>query len=340
MHYHRHSRRKRSPRRLLVLLLLVALAYVGILLGVRVLGNRFEQSDAGETLGSLDGRFDTADVTLEYGGRTWTYRGRSLTNLLLIGEDRNDEDGSSSRRYAGQADFLYLITFDRKNRSISALQIDRDSITPIRIYGPFGDFTGVQEMQICLAHAYGETDGDNCENTVWAVSHMLGDIPIDGYLALDMQSISLLNDALGGVTVTLEEDFSSFDPQMTQGTTLTLRGEQALCYVRGRMSVGDGTNAGRMRRQQTFIAEAQKLLVQGLQSDPGYADVLFDALDGHLMTDKKRSWLVDKAYECRDYTRTQTQTLAGEHVVGDDGYMEFYPDQDALNDYLTMNYFE
>lgn len=46
---------------------------------------------------------------------------------------------------------------------------------------------------------------------------------IDFYVAMNMDGISELNDLAGGVTVTLEDDFSSIDPAMTKGTTLTLQ---------------------------------------------------------------------------------------------------------------------
>ena len=50
---------------------------------------------------------------------------------------------------------------------------------------------------------------------------------IDFYLAMSLDGISVLNDLAGGVTVTLEDDFSAADPAMTKRATLTLQGDQA-----------------------------------------------------------------------------------------------------------------
>ena len=136
-----------------VLLVAVALAYAGILLGVRAVGNRFEGGEAAEPVGSLEGRFADDNVEMQYAGRTWSYRRRDLTNLLLIGVDWADGEAAASERYAGQADFLLLLTIDRGNRTVSALQLDRDTIADVRILGPFGDFTGIRATQICLSHA-------------------------------------------------------------------------------------------------------------------------------------------------------------------------------------------
>lgn len=337
---HRHQHKRLSGTAIVIVLVCSALLYAGLLLGVQTIGNRLERRDAVESIGSLEGRFTSDALTMQYGGRTWTYRERELTNLLLIGVDWEKSENTVSRRYAGQADFLFLITIDRENKIVSTLQLDRDTMADIRVYGPFGDYTGIQKTQICLSHAYGATAKENCENTVWAVSRLLGGIPIDGYITLDMSGITALNDALGGVTVTLEEDFSALDPEMTKGATLTLRGMQAEIFVRSRMDVGDGTNASRMQRQHTFIQSAEELLVQRMNEDMGYAGTLYDALAGHMTTNIERGWLINKAYECRDYRRPETKMLAGGHCIGTDGFMEFHADEDALNALLTEMLFE
>lgn len=338
---HRHRRKRLSRTAIAAVLVCTALLYAGVLLGIHTVGNRLEKSDAPEPVGSLDGRFASDKLTLSYANRTWVYRKRDLTNLLLMGVDWAEmHSPASSGRYAGQADFLLLVTFDKKNKIVSMLQIDRDTMTDVRVYGPFGDYTGVRETQICLSHAYGATAEENCENTVWAVGRLLGNIPIDGYMALDMSGITALNDALGGVTVTLEEDFSSLDPQMVKGATITLQGKQAETFVRGRTGVGDGTNASRMRRQKAFMQKAADLIAEGLERDPGFAGTLLDSLSSHITMNITRGWLINKAYESCGYMRTDMQTLAGSHTIGADGFTEFHADMDALNDLLTASLFE
>lgn len=64
-------------------------------------------------------------------------------------------------------------------------------------------------------------------NTEKAVSDLFAGIPIDYYVTMDLDGISTFNDALGGVTVTLEDDFSQIDPEMVKGTTICLQGKQA-----------------------------------------------------------------------------------------------------------------
>ena len=334
------SRKRLSGAWIVAIVIGAVLLYIGVLFGIRTIGDKIEKQDTVEAVGSLEGRFPSETLTMQYGGRTWTYRKNALTNLLLIGVDWEESESSSSGRYAGQADFLLLVTLDRTNKTVFTLQLDRDTMADIRIYGPFGDYTGIQTAQICLSHAYGANDAANCENTVWAVSRLLGGIPIDGYLALDMSSIALFNDALGGVTVTLEDDLSALDPEMTVGATVTLHGAQAETFVRSRMAVGDGKNTSRMRRQRAFIKAAEELLFQGMNEDMNFVGSVYDALEGHITTDIKRGWLINKAYECKAYQRLDMVTPAGSHSVSADGFMEFYADTDSLNALLTEHYFE
>lgn len=341
MGYRHQPYRKRPSRgKLAVLVLCAALVYAGVLAGVRLVGGRLEAVEAAEPMGSLAGRFSSGELTLQYAGRALRYRERALTNVLLIGVDWTEQAQRASARYDGQADFLLLLSFDREKKTVASLQLDRDIMTPIRIYGPFGDYAGVRTAQLCLSYAYGDSAAENRENAVWAASKLLGGVPIDAAVALDMDSISLLNDALGGVTVTLEEDFSALDPAMTPGTALTLQGKQAEYFVRGRMGVGEGTNAARMRRQRVFMQQAEALLSQRLNEDMNFAGALLDTLSGHMTTDAQRGWLINLAYASRAYTRLDTAALAGSHAVGADGFMEFHADQDALDSLLASLFFE
>ena len=61
-----------------------------------------------------------------------------------------------------------------------------------------------------------------------------------------------MNDMVGGVTVTIEDDFSEVDPTLKMGETVTLMGEHAENYVRQRKEVADGRNESRMQRQSSY----------------------------------------------------------------------------------------
>lgn len=282
---------------------------------------------------------DQPTMTIEYDGRIWEHEEYKFTTILFIGVDQ-PELTSASLRAGGQADFLVLVAIDRINHQVHTLQIDRDTMVPVQVYGAFGNPAGTREMQICLSYAFGSDPQKACQNTVKAVETLLGGVTIDHYVALDMDGMALLNDALGGVTVTLTEDFTIYDPAMTKGATITLQGDQAAYYLRGRMSVGDGTNAARMNRQAAFLEAAVLLADTRMAQDPGYLVTVLEALDGHIVSSCDEAWLINQAYAVRTYPRTGTVRLKGEHTEGADGFVEFHPDTDALLTYITGTFCE
>lgn len=235
---------------------------------------------------------------------------------------------------------LYGLDDGAESLDVTPIHIDRDTLTDIRVFGPFGNPAGTVQTQLCLSHTFGKSRQQRCENTVWAVSNLLGGIRIDEYIALDMTAISALNDALGGVRVTLDEDFSHLDPAMVRGVTLTLQGRQAEHFVRGRYGVGDATNRGRMERQRVFVEAAADLFSAQLDEDPTFAGVLYDALSGHLCASIDRTWLINHSYAFSHYRRAPIQSLPGTHAVGEDGFMAFTPDHPALGTLLLDVFYQ
>lgn len=330
-----------ANKRILWIACSLVAAYALIAGAIYLVGRHIERDDnaAADTVGDLSGRF-SAGITKTYNGKTYQYRGNKLMNILLIGADRRDIVAQSTQRNGGQADFLLLLCIDRSKKTITPIQLDRDTMTQIQIYGTFGDPAGTRLEQICLAQAFGNTLAQSSENTVSAVEQLLSGIEIDHYLAMDMAGIGALNDALGGVTVTLNDDFSSMDPAMSKGETLTLTGAQAEIFVRGRMNVSDGTNSSRMVRQRAFLVSAFELFAQRMNEDMEFAGNLFDALGDHAGSDMSRGYLINEAYACTKYAQADILTPAGSHTIGTDGFVEFYPDEDALNAMVINVFFE
>ena len=126
---------------------------------------------------------------------------------------------------------------DSKDKTVRQLKIDRDTMAEVTVLGMLGNPVGTTQMQISLAHGFGDGKEESCGYARDAVSRLLQGENIDFYLAMSLDGISVLNDLAGGVTVTLEDDFSAADPAMTKGATLTLQGNQAEIFVRRRMDI-------------------------------------------------------------------------------------------------------
>ena len=150
------------------------------------------------------------------------------------------------------------------------------------------------------------------------------------YLSIGLDSIAVLNDALGGVTVTLPEDFSSLDASMTKGTTMTLHGKQAEYLVRSRMYVGDGTNASRMSRQQVYMTAAIQKLKENIAQNSSFIGELYDTLGEAMTTNMSRGRMVNEVNRAWKYTMGEIEYLEGTYSKGDDGFTQFHADEDAL----------
>lgn len=311
-----------ASKRKLALEVLLALAAIALLLSAAyAVGRRFDTSRAQqEVRGDLQGLM--SKVT--YNGIS--YEPKKLTTLLLMGIDKNAPSGADGFRSGGQADFLMLLLIDDEKKTVVSLQIDRDTMAEITVLGVLGNDAGTRMAQICLSHGFGDGKVQSCLLAQKAVSNLLG-IEIDGYVAMNLDGISVLNDAVGGVTVTLEDDFTALDPAMQKGVALTLHGDQAEYYVRNRMNIGVGTNERRMERQGTFLKALQEKLSAEYHSDHDFLNKLYDALEPYLQTDIGRGRIINEAWKTRDFTYAGIVHPEGEYLVSQDGFMEFHSDR-------------
>lgn len=301
------------------------------------IGRRIELSGVEEARGDPSA-YLTEAPGIDYNGVHYTQK-RDLTTLLFMGVDSEEDVQTTGFRQGGQADFLYLWIIDHENKTIYQCQIDRDTITDIVVLGVLGNETGTRKAQISLSHGFGDGGKQSCEYTARAVSYLLGGINIDFYMAFDMLSIGTLNDILGGVQVTIEDDFSAIDPEMTVGSTVLLNAEQAELFVRSRTSIGDGNNVSRMRRQREFLQNAMTAARAAISADANFTGELFDAMSDTMVTDISRGRLINEANQAANYTIEPSWTPDGEHVVAGDGFMEFYADSEDIMNWVVETFY-
>lgn len=245
---------------------------------------------------------------------------RDVDTILLIGHDKNPEEGIANFRDGGQADFLLLLVVDNQNETVSMLQIDRDTMTRVHTVGDTGRDAGGKEMQICLAHAYGSNLVKNDMNTVRAVSEFLGGergIRIDHSVSMYMDGISRINHLLGGVEVTIPEDMTNLDTDFVAGATITLTDEQAFDFCHARKSVGDGKNYSRMQRQKIFMESAAKTVQKRVRASGTFANTLVDSmmeLTNMMDTsgrEANKGWFINQLKKAATYNVRQPDILDG-----------------------------
>lgn len=323
----------------------IALALVAVLAVLYVVGRRIEASSYENSVerGDLAERF-SQEPSIWYQGEPYVPK-KGIQTFLLLGIDKTDEVESVARlskdfRNGGQADFLLLMIVDAQGKTVSQWQIDRDTMAEITTLGVLGTVSGTRTAQICLSHSFGDGEAWSCELTAEAVQRLLYGIPIDFYMAISYDAVATLNDAVGGVTVTIEDDFTAQDPAMAPGTTLTLTGQQAELFVRSRMSIGDGQNTSRMRRQRAYMAELSRTIDDMVAGNTSAAGSLFDTLGDALVTNLKRGRMVNEVNKAAKYQRLPVQTLEGEHTVSEAGFVEFHVDEEALQRLVVETFYQ
>ena len=256
---------------------------------------------------------------------------KNIETYLFMGID---EPGKVQKRIeyegTGQCDVLILFVRDLSRGTFMTLPINRNTMTDVKSIDIDGTYLATTRNQIALAHSDGDGLEMSCENTVDAVSGLLHGQKIDGYAAVNMGAIEIINHLVGGVTVTIEDDFSQADPSMKMGETITLTDEQAVCFVRGRMNVGDGTNENRIRRQSQYLAELKPMLRQKCSEDSSFPLEIYESLEEYMVTDisaKKFSKIAVLAAKDKDDGELE---ITGTTTIGEMDFAEFEPDEDSL----------
>ena len=279
------------------------------------------------------------DNAVEYNGEYYVPR-EGLQTVLIMGLDKYErEENTFAYTNKMQSDFLLLAIIDENAKTCDLLHLNRDTMTEIQRLGLGGTNTGKFIGQLALAHTYGSGGSDSCLNAVKAVSNLLGGVKIDHYMTLTMDAVGKINDLVGGVTVTMLEDFSELDPAMKKGEEVTLKGDQALMYVRFRKGVGDQTNLSRMERQRQYLnAFYGKLMEANKKVDGFLTSTLLKVND-----DFESDCTVNQLDALSDILETCTVNpivyMEGEAVEGDE-FMEFYVDEESRQETVLSLFYE
>ncbi len=271
---------------------------------------------------------------VEYNGSRYRYN-TDLTNILFIGIDSNDLiQKEEYGNYTNQADSIILLSLDKSTKKAKMLQISRNSMVDIDLYDIHGNVIGTSFAQLCLQYSVAKGGTQSCWAMVNTVSTMLNDLRIDGYLNLNIESIGIINDAVGGVTLTIPEDYTDIEPEFVAGETLNLTAHQAERYVRGRVIEGIGGNEERMERQVQYLS-ALVNTVKSKNLDNLY-DTFSTMLDDYVMTDLTGEQIDDLSDYDVDFTKTAF--VPGEKQMGDT-YEEFYIDEQKMDDILIEMFY-
>jgi LCP family protein required for cell wall assembly len=256
---------------------------------------------------------------------------QDITVVLLLGVDQyGPMQASGSYANPGATDMVALLIFDDVQQNCRILTLNRDTMLKMPVLGIGGKQAGSRFGQLALAHTYGSGLQDSCENTKTTISDFLYGLRIDYYMAMNMDAISILNDAVGGVTVQVEDDFSQMNPGIPMGQ-VTLKGQQAVDFVRARAGVGNQLNISRMERHKEYMDGFMTALGEKLETETAtFALNVYDAISPYIVTDCSGTTLKNLMEDYGSYPIEEIVSPEGENVRGEE-YYEFYVDEDALD---------
>lgn len=301
----------------LILILVLLMLYSGLrVVEYTILSNEDEEIS------------DSPEKTITVNGVPYFPR-QDVTVFMVLGIDKYGAMQSSEyHRNNGDADMVALLIFDESEETYTVLTINRDTMVEMPVLGTFGQQAGTSYSQLALAYTYGTGLQDSCENVKETLQNFIPGLVVDHYLAMNMDAISLLNDAVGGVTVTVIDDFSEVDSELPMGT-VTLRGQQAISFVQSRKGVGSQLNLSRMERQREYMEGFMLSFRQAINADSTFIVSTFAEISPYIVTDCSATVISTLSDRYANYELKNVISLTGENHLGEE-YYEFHVDENAL----------
>lgn len=280
------------------------------------------------------------ETIIEYEGKKYEPN-KDVEAFLVLGLDKFEGvTDTTSYNNDKQADFLMLLVFNHQNKTTTAIHINRDTMAKVNILAIDGiEVIDTATKQIALAHTQGNGKEISCRNTADSVSELLYGVPVKHYMSLTMDSVAVFNNLVGGVELTVLEDFSGIDDTLIKGEKVLLKGEHALNYVRTRYGLEDSTNSTRMQRQQQYIDALLQKTKKCIEDDD---DFIVDAsvkMSDYMVSDRSVTQLRELAKNFDEYKFEGIKTIEGESKKGEE-FMEFYPDNDSIKKIVVELFYE
>lgn len=289
------------------------------------------------TAEELSGAETVEEGILYRNGKKYRYNENIIT-ILCMGIDTTSDaflEGGEIRK-GGQSDANFLLALDGANQKIRVIAIPRDTMTEIDFYDVYGKYYDSGEGHLALQYAYGGGGPKSCELMKKAVSNLMYQLPIHAYVSVNMKAIALLNDQVGGVTVTIADEYAaSLDPAWNLGEAVTLTGQQAVDYVRQRDTNVDFSAQARLQRQKQYLLAFMGQALNAIRGDLTLPVGLYQSAADYMVTDLGVNEVVYLATEAVNYSFDENSfyVLEGESVKGS-LYEEFYVDEAALQELI------
>lgn len=278
--------------------------------------------------------------TVTWQGKTYKYN-QNLSNYLLLGVDkRTPAETRVGKADAGQADALFLLSLNRKTKEMTMISIPRDTMTDVESFDLEGKSLGKSKDHISLSYGYGDGGAESCKLTQEAVSNLFYGLPIQGYLAMNLEGIPELAKSVGGLTVTVPNNSLEYEyPEFAEGAEVTLTEENTEVFLRSRDVDESQSAIYRMERQKAFLDAFSKKAKECYEQNAKFTTNLFVAIKPYTVTNISEDRLM-KLFQTADEGDGYTEwTVPGEGTQGL-SYDEYQVDDDALYTKIMETFYQ
>jgi LCP family protein required for cell wall assembly len=186
-------------------------------------------------------------------------RQQNAENFLIIGSDtRAGADAKYGNVAGARSDTTILVHLSPDRSKATVISIPRDSWVDIP---QCASSHGVLAAHKDMFNSAFSSGGPAC--TIATVQRLTG-IAVTHFIEIDFSGFESMVNAMGSVTICSPQKV--YDP----GSGLRLKvgdnrlnGTQALSYVRARETLGDGSDLGRIKRQQLFLGAVLRQAMNG-----------------------------------------------------------------------------
>ncbi|MGN0246829.1 MAG: LCP family protein [Lachnospiraceae bacterium] len=341
----------------------IVLLIVGIYFAVRAIGERRLRANAksegpdiatsalvesADDISQEEKQAATAwqDDWIRYNGKVYEYNDKLMTFLVMGIDKQGEVSESKSATDGGQADAIFLVVANPDEKKLSLIGINRDTMVDINAVDVYGNQTqATAYAQIAVQHGYGDGKELSCQLMEEAVSNLFYQLPINGYVSINMDAIPELNDAVGGVSLTAIEDvYTSSNEQtklVSKGEQIDLQGNDAYCYVRYRNKEEFESARLRLARQKQYLEGFLNQAKIETKKNLTLPVSVYQKLSKYMVTNitvDEISYLATE-YVGYDMDENGIYTLEGETKMGEK-HEEFYPDEDALIDLMIQVFYQ
>lgn len=282
------------------------------------------------------------DDWIIYEDKVYEYR-EDMLNFLLLGIDQGGslpKETELSNWNAGQADAIFLLSLNQKDKTISVIGIPRNSMVDVEIFNSEKECIETIYNQICLQYGYAGGGELGLEKMKEGVSELLWELPIHGACAVSFDAVSAVTDRLGGIEVVVPDDMTDYNSSYIKGSTQMLTGKNVVSYLRYRDTETLGSPTTRLERQKAFIKAAAAHVLQEIKANPIFVKEIYESLRPFMNTDitvDEAVFIGTKALDCTLPEQAFYQ-LPGEDRAeyidaqkdGQDYYDDYYINEEEL----------